>query len=277
MKPLKPDDLLLRKTPVEIERWKDGTGSDGQPTRPIRLEHFQELEQTLRNNPVMADPYLELSRIYLLQERWLDAKRVLDRAAELFSSNESILTLREDAQVARSLQLLSYAEAEYSGGPTPLTEKELVRARLDLNAMRERVCRQRLTRHPEQLALTIPLAEALDGLDRSEEAIDYLVKASRDPELRAAASLKLGEIYGKAGHVCEALSAFRRAALFRLPMPNQAIRVAALTQAAELAMKHHLLDAATRYASLLHELEPENLRWPQLAQEVLELEAALQP
>lgn len=277
MKPLKPDDLLLRKTPVELERWSEGRDALGRTLRPLRLERFQELEQTLRNNPVMADPYLELARIYLHQERWSDAKRVLDRAAELFSSDESVLYLREDAQLARSLQLMSYAEIDHQRTPSEMTEKELQRTRLDLNAMRERVCRARLARHPEQLELTIPLAEALEGLDRSEEAIDYLQKATHDPELRASASLKLGEILERAGRAPEALSAYRRAALFRIPPPSAAIQVAALGRAAELALKHRMLDASQRYVGMLRELEPQNPRWPQMAQEIADLEAALLP
>lgn len=277
MKPLKPDDLLIRKTPVELERWVEGLDASGKAVTPVRLERFQELEQTLRNNPVMADPYLELARIYLNQARWMDAKRVLDRAAELFSSNEDVLYLREEAQLARSLQLLSHAEAEHRAGDNVLTEKELVRARLDLNAIREKVCRARLARHPQRLELTIPLAEALEGLERSEEAIEYLQKASADPELRAAGSYKLGEIFERAGRVTEALSAYRRAALFRIPPPSEATRLAALSRAAELALRHRMLDSASRYVEMLRSMEPQNPRWPQMAQEIRELEAALLP
>ncbi len=171
MKPLKPDDLLIRHTPVEHNRWVDGSANNNSRSKPVRLERFQELEQTLRNNPVQSEPYMELARIYLHKERWVDAKRVLDRAADLFTEEEEVLFLREEAQLARSLQLLSAAEAEYQRVRDPVTEKELARAKLDLNAMRERVCRSRLARHPDQLELTIPLAEALSGLDRSEEAL----------------------------------------------------------------------------------------------------------
>lgn len=277
MRPLKPDDLLIRQTPVEQDRWSESRDGSGLKASPIRLERFQELEQTLRNNPVMSDPYMELARIYLHQERWLDAKRVLDVAAELFAHDEAVLHLREEAQLARSLQLLSYAEADYKRHGNELTEKELHRSRLDLNAVREKVCRARLIRHPEQLELTIPLAEALEGLDRSEEAIDYLQKAALDPDLRAAASLKLGNILEKAGRATDALSAYRRAALFRMPPPSEQVKIAALGHAAALALSHRMLDSAARYVSMLRELEPQSLRWTQMAQEIQELEEALLP
>lgn len=277
MQPLKPDDLLIRKTPVEHGRWSERSDPASGAAKPIRLERFQELEQTLRNNPVQSDPYIELARIYLHQERWIDAKRVLDRAAELFSGDEEVMYLREESQLARSLQLLAAAEAEYQRVPNETSEKELQRTRLDLNAMREKVCRARLVRHPDQLELTIPLAEALEGLDRSEEAVDYLRQAALDPDLRAPASLKLGEIFERTGRVTDALSSYRRAALFRLPPPAQAVKLAALTKAAELALQHRMLDSAARYVAMLREMEPQNLRWIQMDEEIVALESSLMP
>ncbi len=63
MRPLKPDDLLIRKTPVEQHRWAETADRSGQK-RPLQLERHQELEQTLRNNPVQSEPYIELARIF---------------------------------------------------------------------------------------------------------------------------------------------------------------------------------------------------------------------
>ena len=279
MKPLKPDDLLLRNTPVNQERWTDGEQSaDGSAARKaIRLERFQELEQIIRNNPVQSEPYVELARIYLHQERWVDAKRILDRAAEQFSSDEDVLYLREESLLARSLHLLACAESEYRRVPNEVSEKEMQRAKLDLNSMREKVCRARLVRHPEHLELTIPLADALEGLDRSEEAIDYLRRAAQDAELRGQANLKLGEIFERMGRVVDALSAYRRSALFRAPAPPPAVRLAALTKAAELALQHRLIDSAARYVAMLRELEPQNLKWIEMDQEIVSLEASLLP
>ncbi len=135
----------------------------------------------------------------------------------------------------------------------------------------------RLVRHPEHLELTIPLAEALEGLDRSEEAIDYLRSAAQDPELRAQAYLKLGEIFQRLGRITDALSAYRRAALLRVPSPPPAIRLTALTKAAELALEHLMLDSAARYVAILRELEPQNLKWTEMDQEIVSLESSLLP
>ena len=73
MDPLTPDDLLIRRNPVEVDRWVEGGGDSSRPA--VALERFQTLERVLRENPLTVDPYLELARIYLQRNRWNDAKR----------------------------------------------------------------------------------------------------------------------------------------------------------------------------------------------------------
>lgn len=98
-----------------------------------------------------------------------------------------------------------------------------------------------------------------------------------DPELRAEANLKLGEIMQRMGRVTDALAAYRRAALFRVPQPAPAIRLTALSKAAELALEHRLLDSAARYIAMLRDLDPQNLKWTEMDQEIVALEASLLP
>jgi tetratricopeptide (TPR) repeat protein len=271
MKLLKPDDLLIRLTPVELERWSEGGMPDGSQPSRIRLERHQELEQAVRNNPVDSAPYVELARIHLHQSRWVEARRVLDRAAEQFPSDEAVLFLREEAQLARSLQLYNAAKLEYREEPTFLTEAAVDRCRTELCALREKVCRARLARHPEQLPLVLPLADALDGLDRTEEAVEELRRVVQVPELRAPAALKLGILLEKQQRVPEALSAYRRAALFRVPPPPESLRLEALTRAAELARRYEMFDSAARYVQMLRLVDPHNPRWQQFADELQQI------
>ena len=113
---------------------------------PVSLQRFQELELTIKNNPIHAEPYIELAKIYLKSRRWHDAKRVLDRAAQQFDKNDEVLTLREDAQLGRSLDLYNDAEAAYKAEPTVLTQEPLQSSKIELNGLRERICRARLER-----------------------------------------------------------------------------------------------------------------------------------
>ena len=269
MRPLSSQDILNRQTPVDQKSWDaDETQI---PSGPIRLERFQQLEQILRNHPANPQPYLELSRIYLADQRWNDAKRILDRAAEQFADEEEVQHLREDAQLARSLQLVHEAEKEYQAEPTILTQEAVARAKVELNAVREKVCRARLARHPEQVELLVPLGTALRELGKFDDAIEVFRQAISTPELRADAALQLGELFAQQKKIPEALAEYRRAALFRVPAPTTDVQLKALRAAAELAEKFKLVDSARRYINMLLMIEPNNQALQQKAASLREM------
>ncbi len=270
MKPLTPKDLLIRQTPADDLRWGNSPDAAEHVVTSVTLQRFQELELEIKNNPIHPQPYIELANIYLANARWNDAKRVLDRAAQQFDKDDQVLTLREDAQLGRSLELYNAAEAAYKSEPTVLTQEPLQSSKIELNALRERICRARLVRHPDHTELLVPLAVALENLGNVEEAIKCLRQAAEKPELRATASLQLGYLYTRARRIPEALSSFRRAALFRIPPPTEAIKREALAAAADLSQRHNLIDSARRYVELLLEMSPND---PQLAARLVELNA----
>ncbi len=257
MEPLKPDDLLIRPSPLELERWLEE--ETPRPHTSVALERFQTLEHAIRENPLTAQPYLELARIYLQRNRWSDAKRVLESACQRFPDDEEVCFLYEEAQLSRSLQLHWEAQAAHRDEPTRLTQESLDRSSLELNSLRERICRARLLRLPEQLELQLPLAAALTNLSRPEEAVASLQIALLQPKLRSAAAWQLGQLYESLQRIPEALSAYRRCALFRVPPPTAEMKRRALTAAADLAERSGLIDSARRYVALLAEIEPESI------------------
>lgn len=251
MQPLKPQDLLLRQTPVEHDRWSEGKSTEDQP---VALERFQTLEHVIRDTPVHIEPYLELAKIYLQGGRWNDAKRVLDLAVARFPEHEEANYLREESQLARSLQLHSEAERAHREEPTVMTKDSLERCRIQLNVLREKVCKARLERDPQKSELLLPLATALNNLGQVDEAVEALHQAVQQPPLRAVAALQLGQVMEAAGRIPEALSAYRKAAMFRVPPPSREVRLAALNAAADLAERSNLIDSAQRYVSILLDL-----------------------
>lgn len=257
MQPLNPQDLLIRRRPLETSLELAGD-SAGPAPRTVALERFQTLEQTIRENPLTVEPYLELAGYYFDSQRWMDARRVLELACQRFPEVEQAQFLLEEAQLARSLQLNNQAEQSHQGEPTQLTQAALEQSQLELNVLRERVCRTRLQRHPQQVQLYLPLATALHGLGQTSDAIDALRRAMEEPKLRSAAAYQLGQVLEAAGRIPEALSAYRRAALFRVPPPPRDLKLAALTAAADLAQRWRLVDSARRYVGLLVEMSPEN-------------------
>ncbi len=257
MQPLTPDDLLIRQTPVDRAKWEKG-GAEPTASGPVQLMRFQELELAIRNDPIVPDPYLELARIYLGDQRWHDAKRVLDRAFQQFSDHDEVVSLREDAQIARSLELYNEYEAAYNQAPSVLTKEPFEQSKIELNSLRERVCRARLERYPDRVDLLIPLAVALENLGNTDDAIAALKQAFAIPSLRARAGLQLGHVYARLKRIPEALAAYRRAALFRVPPPPVEIKREALQAAADLAERYQLIDSARRYVALLTQVNPED-------------------
>lgn len=257
MQPLTPDDLLIRRRPLD----RDGeplADPNVPPARSVPLERYQALEHAIRDNPLTVEPYLELAGYYLSSQRWTDARRVLENACKRFPEEERSQFLLEESQLARSLQLNSEAEQAQRSEPTQLTQAALDRSQLELNALREKICRSRLQRHPEQLQLHLPLATALHGLGQSEKAIESLRLAMQAPKLRSVAAFQLGQLLEELGRIAEALSAYRRAALFRVPSPPRELKLRALAAAADLAERSRLIDSARRYVGLLVELDPGN-------------------
>lgn len=251
MQPLTPKDLIIRSKP-------EGE-AEAKPQGPqIPLERYQELERTIRDTPLYVDPYIELCNIYMGAKRWADARRVMEIAVGRFPEDHQAVYLYEEAQLSRSQELAQKAEEEHTTEPTQLTLENVHRSKIELNVLRERIYRQRLERDPSQVELLIPLADALDRLEQRDEAIKTLRTASQEPKLRAEASLQLGRMLERAARVTDALSAYRRAALFRVPPPSVETKYAALLAAADLSMRSGMVDSSRRYLEMLVELNPQN-------------------
>ncbi len=256
MQPLTPDDLLIRRNPLDSDEWSNEEPPPAE--RAIALERFQTLEHVIRDNPINVDPYLELAKIYMQASRWTDARRVLESACSRFPDVEEANFLLEESQLARSLQLHWEAQKAHREDPTRLTEEGIENCRIELNVLREKICRARLERQPDRLDLYLPLATALENLGQRELAIQSLNVAVAHPKYRSAAALQLGKLLEAANRIPEALSAYRKAALFRVPPPTTEIKHKALSAAADLAERCNLIDSARRYVAMLVELEPEN-------------------
>lgn len=217
----------------------------------IPLQRFQELEQAIRHAPANPAPYVELGRTYIEQERWPDAKRVLEAGVSHCSENESILMLHEDLLVHLASMALEEARRRQAQRPNEENRYGVEQAEIDLANRRVSVCTDRFARHPEQKDLLIPWAVALRQLNRHEEAVAMLQEAAQVPELRARASLQLGMCLQGLERPLDALAAFRKAAIYRSPPPDPMIRTRALELAIAIAEENQLIDSARWYTEQL--------------------------
>jgi len=249
--------LLSRFVDIDalFSRPENATGSSRHV--PIPLVRFQYLEQEIRNAPANSQPYIELGQIYIDQNRWNDAKRVLESGAQMCPECEPLVLMREELLLQQANQLLQNAMTLLAQDPSDENKHGLEQAEVSYANERIRVCHDRFARHPEQREILITWAIGLRQLSRFDEAIELLAKAAESPELCARASLQLGMCFQTQNRTLNALAAFRRAALFRSPPPEPKIRQRALELALDLAEEHRLIDSAKFYANqLLIDCEP---------------------
>ncbi len=222
-------------------------------SRPISipLERFQCLEQEIRNSPANSRPYLELGQIYLNQERWNDAKRVLEAGVEMCPECEPLVLMREEFLLHQANQLLAQTKTKFAQDPCEENKYSLEQAEVNYANERIRICRDRFGRNPEQKELLINWAIGLRQLGRFQEAIELLSRAAEVPDLGARASLQLGMCYQTQSRPLDALSALRRASMFRDPPAEPKIRQRALELALDLAEESSLIDSARFYAEQL--------------------------
>jgi len=232
-------DALFARPNSELATSKRGS---------IPLERFQYLEQEIRNCPANSAPYVELGHIYINQERWNDAKRVLESGVQLCPECEPLVMMREELLLHQASQLLQQAKTTLAQNPSDETRYGLEQAEVNFANERIRVCRDRFGRHPYHKEILINWAIGLRQLARFDEAIELLVRAAEEPDLRARSSLQLGMCYQTLGRTLDALAAFRKASLFRAPPPEPKIRLRALELALDLAEENGLIDSARFYA-----------------------------
>jgi tetratricopeptide (TPR) repeat protein len=219
----------------------------------IPLQRFQELEQSIRHSPANPDPYVELGQIYLSQERWSDAKRVLEAGFQHCSECEAIVLMHEDLVLLLASQHVDEARKKHAQQPSEQSKYDLEQAEVNLANERLRVCSDRYRRRPEEKEILITWAVALRQLGRHSEALDKLAEAAAEPTLRARASLQLGMCFQTLDRPLDALSAFRKAALYRSPPPDVSLRNRALQLAMTVAEENGLIDSARYYAERLLE------------------------
>jgi len=260
------DSLFLRSNEREPIRSKPAA---------IPLERFQQLEQEIRHAPAVAAPYEDLAKIYLQRERWTDARRILDAGIINCPEHEPIRLMHEDLLLIQASQLVEEAKNQLAQRHTPENRYALEQAEINLINERIKVCSERHKRYPEQKDVLITWGIALRQSHRYSEAAEILREAATDLKLRARASLQLGMCLQLLDKPLEALSAFRRASLFRSPPPDPKVASMALELAAKLAEDLGLIDSAIYYLEELAARDPSVAE--QTRQRIAELTPRLPP
>ena len=254
-RPVKPEELLRRHPDVDPGAAIDPAVDE--PTSKVRLERRQTLEHHLKQSPTDLDAYLELGRIYRVENRPADSRRVLRQAAEIFPEEEQVRWELEEAMLARSLQQLKEVTELSERLDTVETEHELQRCNADWAARRIEVCRARLERKPSLHHLRVSLAEAMYDADDYRESLAELDDVLEIDELSSAAYLLRGRCLLQLGKDLDAMEALRAAALRRAVVAPLPVRVLALRLLCDLAERLGVQQTLQKYQQQLQQSEQE--------------------
>ncbi len=255
-KQVRPEELS--RTPIEP---RDGS-LDEPDTKEIdapkvELSRRQELEHRLKTSPTDLDAFMELARIYRVENRPNDARRILEQAVQIFPDELTLLWEYEEAILARSLQQLREVTDLAQRLKTAESQRELNRAKDDWAHRRMEVCRARLNRDPSLTHLRIVLAESLHDAGMHESAIDELDSVLENDELSPTAYLIQGRCQLALGKDLDAMSSLRAAAGRRSVVAPVRLRIAALRLLCDTAEKLGVTLSLRQYQQHLQMAEQE--------------------
>jgi tetratricopeptide (TPR) repeat protein len=178
-------DLNMRRMNPEDGTRADTTRRIGSAAPTEILTPEKKLLRKIEQQPEKMESYVELSQLYIHEERYGDAEKILARAFERSNGNVDIREKWEDAQLRYFRQKISRIEdpAERKKQEKRLYAKEL------------EVCKNRCERYPNNPLFRFDLGYHYMLLKQYNEAIRELQSARNDPRKKGSCLLALGQCF----------------------------------------------------------------------------------
>jgi tetratricopeptide (TPR) repeat protein len=219
-----------------------------------RLTPEQQLERTIVKKPTDMNNYIELSEIYLRDDRFESAEKVLERALQASGGDVAIRERLEDTQLRRARQQLAIAEKKAREERSEAAIKLYNELRTDLNSKEIQVYGNRVERYPANTGFKYELAVRLKKAKKYNEAIKLYQEARTDLKRRGQVFMGLGECFTHIKQYKLALTNFE-AAVEAIPERDIDQRKEALYLAGKLAVHQRDMEAADKYLSALAGLD----------------------
>jgi len=236
----------------------DASPPPAKQPRTLVLTRRQQLEQEIAFHPQEEKNYLELAELHLAERRTYDAQRTLMKALEV-SRDVAIVERLEDVNMLRAREQWKLAETLAAEQRSEETTAAVDKARQDCFQLELDVHRNRCVRHPDDKRLKYHLGMKLKQIGEYREALERLQAGLEFPDLRAAASLEIGEILQRHHQFPKALQCYRQAAQLAAGddgLELQECRKRALYRAGVLATSMTLIDSARQYLAELVKMDP---------------------
>jgi tetratricopeptide (TPR) repeat protein len=169
---------------------RDGTASQGfRAGRPGEVEELltpeKRLLRKISQHPDKMEPYLELSQLYINEERYGDAEKILAKAVEQSDGNVDIREKWEDAKLRNLRQKITRIE-----DPAEKKKQEKL-----FYAQELEVCKNRCERRPNDPLLRFDLGYHFMIVKQYNDAIRELQMARNDPRRKGSCLLALGQCF----------------------------------------------------------------------------------
>jgi tetratricopeptide (TPR) repeat protein len=173
----------------------------------------EDLERAVQSDEADLDAYVRLAEAYTQADRYRDAYQVLKRALEASGGNNlAIREKLEDAQVRMVRAQVAIAEQRAAADATQEAADLLRRFRAELNRQELHVLVQRTDRYPQNLQLKYELGIRLKRDGNFQQARHAFEASRNEPDLRAAATLEMGECFQQLKQYGNAIKCYQAAA-----------------------------------------------------------------
>jgi tetratricopeptide (TPR) repeat protein len=173
---------------------KDPLAEEKKPERrQIPLTQRQELEQRIHNDPSDTESYLQLAEILALDERYGEAKRVLEKACSASPGEIHVRERLEDLRLRQARNQLAIAEMQAARLETAQARELASRLKEELAQLELEQFTVRTERYPDEPGVRFELGLRLKKSGNYGEAIKQFQPAAEAIEQKAAALIAWGE------------------------------------------------------------------------------------
>lgn len=215
----------------------------------------QRFQKAIERDPADVQAYFKLADLYLHQQRYDEAERVLEKALQASGGGDlSVRERLEEVLMRRSRQQQAIAEQNLQQDPTEENQQLAAQLRARANQIELETYAAKSQRDPHNMRLKIEFALRLKKAGKSKEAIPLLQAARNDPQRRTQVLVELGECFQKIEQYKLALGSYEQA-LETCEEPDSEIRRLALYRAGVLATGMREFDRAERHLTDLAGLD----------------------
>ncbi|MCH2126614.1 MAG: hypothetical protein MK165_17620 [Pirellulaceae bacterium] len=224
--------------------------------RRIELTERQKLEQQVARAPEDLDGYTALADLHTTEGRFVEAEQVLAKAFQMAGKNLELQMLLEDATINRARHQLVVAEQRAGIKKTDSSKQLASEFRDNLNRVELQVFDSRCQRFPDNLEFKFELGLRLKRVGNSSEAIKVLRDCRSNRELKALATIEIGECLQKLKQYGKALQYYQRGIEISTEQGRSMEQKLSLYRASVLASALRQAEIATSYLQTLVELDP---------------------